>query len=123
MTTEQALSRYGRHDKACPLNHEANLPGDPRCTCGFSRALKQLQDLEPWNITQLSRALHDDLKACTCDFERQNCKALATIEIRALRDKIAASGRKFTPGECSVMDDLGISYQPWNAKAVVGLSQ
>jgi hypothetical protein len=34
-----ALSRYGRHDDTCPLLGEPNLPGDPRCTCGFSNVL------------------------------------------------------------------------------------
>lgn len=33
-----ALSRYGRHDSSCPLHDWPNLPGDPRCTCGFSAA-------------------------------------------------------------------------------------
>jgi hypothetical protein len=35
----EALSRYGRHDSKCPLYGEANLPGDSRCICGFSKAL------------------------------------------------------------------------------------
>ncbi len=34
-----ALSRHGRHDIDCILRDEANLPGDSRCTCGFSAAL------------------------------------------------------------------------------------
>lgn len=36
-----ALSRHGRHDTTCPLRHEPNLPGDSRCTCGFSAALER----------------------------------------------------------------------------------
>ena len=39
MNPSEFLSRYGRHDDNCPLRHEANLPGDKRCTCGFSTAL------------------------------------------------------------------------------------
>lgn len=35
------LSRYGHHDRECPLYHEPNLPGDPRCTCGFSKACEE----------------------------------------------------------------------------------
>jgi len=34
-----ALSRHGRHDNDCLLRHEANLPSDSRCTCGFSASL------------------------------------------------------------------------------------
>lgn len=35
-----ALSRYGRHDTACPLHGEPNQPEHPACTCGFSNTLK-----------------------------------------------------------------------------------
>ena len=38
-----ALSRYGRHDRNCPLNNEANRPGDGRCACGFSAALARAE--------------------------------------------------------------------------------
>lgn len=44
-TTRDILSRYGRHDLDCKIHGEANLPGDIRCTCGFSDALARKDPL------------------------------------------------------------------------------
>ena len=38
MNALSVIARWGRHDRACPLHPEPNLPGDERCTCGFSKA-------------------------------------------------------------------------------------
>lgn len=47
MSNNYHLSRYGHHDDVCPLHHEANLPGDAKCTCGFSAALIETPPVTP----------------------------------------------------------------------------
>ena len=61
-----ALSRYGRHDKTCPLNGEPNLPGDERCTCGFSTALATPDPL----LKRGLEAADGALVLANCYFER-----------------------------------------------------
>lgn len=65
---------------------------------------------QAWNITQLAVALREDLTSCQSELERGNCTGIYTREMRELRDSIKAEGRKFTPGECAVMDQFGIAY-------------
>ena len=44
MSTIELLSRYGRHDRTCPLHFGPNRPGDELCTCGFSAALARVEE-------------------------------------------------------------------------------
>lgn len=63
------------------------------------KALRQ----QPWNIVQLSRQLPEDLEQCHTQIERDNCKALFRLELITLGKRIISGGRKFTPGEISVL--------------------
>lgn len=61
---------------------------------------------EVWTLSQLRRALNDDLKSCTSDLERGCCRAFGFREIREKALEFAKT-RKLTPGERAILEEAG----------------
>ncbi len=59
--------------------------------------------MKAWTITQLKRAMIEDLKLCQNTFERINCSAVCKKEIRDLAESLT---RKLTPCEVAILESL-----------------
>lgn len=59
--------------------------------------------MKAWTITQLKRAMIEDLKLCQTTFEGVSCSAICKKEIRDLADSLT---RKLTPCEVAILESL-----------------
>ena len=63
--------------------------------------------MKPWNIKQLKREIEYHISQCTTESELSMAKAHMRMEVKAMAKEITDSGRKLTPGEQSILDNLG----------------
>lgn len=63
---------------------------------------------DPWTLTQLAYEYSKDLRQCTSEFERQNCRAMTFTDMRNTLGRIAMEGRKLTPGEIAIVEEWGL---------------
>ncbi len=78
--TSNSLSRYGRHDTNCALHGQPNLPGDSRCTCGFSAAVLRANE-RGTALISAAPDMFEALEACKRAVEDKSLPASARLEL------------------------------------------
>lgn len=66
-----------------------------------------MERLKPWNLKQLYAEMNAGLSDCQTEHEKSMVLAFNRLEIKELANKII-NERKFTPGEWSTLDQLGM---------------